>query len=173
MNLLILSINYNQENQSQKLIEYYSPQLKRFGETVQDNISVVGGTDIDFNTAEEIHKLFCEVVIAPSYSEDAINLLKGKKNRIILIQKKIALPKLTVRTCLNGNLVQYRDDKTDCLDDLKYAEEQAAKVNSNCILYLQPEWSKREKVTPSIVDYVMKHPKWKVSLQTHKYLNIP
>ena len=58
-------------------------------------------------------------------------------------------------------------------DDLKYAEEQAAKVNSNCILYLQPEWSKREKVTPFIVDYVMKHPKWKVSLQTHKYLNIP
>lgn len=58
-------------------------------------------------------------------------------------------------------------------DDLKYAEEQAAKVNPNCILYLQPEWSKREKVTPFIVDYVMKHPKWKVSLQTHKYLNIP
>ena len=58
-------------------------------------------------------------------------------------------------------------------DDLKYAEEQAAKVNPNCILYLQPEWSKREKVTPFIVEYVMKHPKWKVSLQTHKYLNIP
>ena len=58
-------------------------------------------------------------------------------------------------------------------DDLKYAEEQAAKVNPNCILYLQPEWSKREKVTPFIVDYVMKHPKWKVSLQTNKYLNIP
>ena len=58
-------------------------------------------------------------------------------------------------------------------DDLKYVEEQAAKVNPNCILYLQPEWSKREKVTPFIVEYVMKHPKWKVSLQTHKYLNIP
>ncbi len=58
-------------------------------------------------------------------------------------------------------------------DDFRFAEEQAAKVNKDCILYLQPEWSKREKVTPSIVDYVMKHPKWKVSLQTHKYLNIP
>ena len=57
-------------------------------------------------------------------------------------------------------------------DDLKYAEEQAAKVNPNCILYLQPEWSKREKVTPFIVDYVIKHPKWKFSLQTQKYLNI-
>lgn len=57
--------------------------------------------------------------------------------------------------------------------DLKFAEEQASLVNSNCILYLQPEWSKREKVIPLIVDYVMQHPKWKVSLQTHKYLNIP
>ncbi|MBT7276772.1 MAG: 7-carboxy-7-deazaguanine synthase QueE, partial [Woeseiaceae bacterium] len=59
------------------------------------------------------------------------------------------------------------------LDDLRFAEDQAAKVNSDCILYLQPEWSKREKVMPFIVEYVMKHPKWKVSLQTHKYLNIP
>ena len=58
-------------------------------------------------------------------------------------------------------------------DDLKFAESQAAKVNKGCILYLQPEWSKRDKVTPLIVDYVMQNPKWKVSLQTHKYLNIP
>lgn len=58
-------------------------------------------------------------------------------------------------------------------NDLVFAEEQAKKVNKKCILYLQPEWSVREKVTPLIVDYVMKNPKWKVSLQTHKYLNIP
>ncbi|HAV54617.1 MAG TPA: 7-carboxy-7-deazaguanine synthase QueE, partial [Aequorivita sp.] len=48
-----------------------------------------------------------------------------------------------------------------------------AKVGPDCILYLQPEWSKREKMSPLIVDYVMQNPKWKVSLQTHKYLNIP
>ncbi|NNF83440.1 MAG: 7-carboxy-7-deazaguanine synthase QueE [Flavobacteriaceae bacterium] len=58
-------------------------------------------------------------------------------------------------------------------DDLRFAEEQAQKVNKDCILYLQPEWSRREKVMPLIVDYVMEHPKWRVSLQTHKYLNIP
>ncbi|SHJ80314.1 7-carboxy-7-deazaguanine synthase QueE [Pseudozobellia thermophila] len=57
--------------------------------------------------------------------------------------------------------------------DLIFAEQEAAKVNDDCILYLQPEWSVRDKVTPLIVDYVMQHPKWKVSLQTHKYLNIP
>ena len=58
-------------------------------------------------------------------------------------------------------------------DDFKFAEEQAAQVGSNCVLYLQPEWSKRETIIPFIVDYVMNHPKWKISLQTHKYLNIP
>ena len=58
-------------------------------------------------------------------------------------------------------------------DDFNFAEEEAAKVNDNCILYLQPEWSKREKMMPQIVDYVMANPHWKVSLQTHKYLNIP
>jgi 7-carboxy-7-deazaguanine synthase len=57
--------------------------------------------------------------------------------------------------------------------DFIFAEEQAAQVNANAILFLQPEWSKKEEMTPLIVDYVMKNPKWRVSLQTHKYLNIP
>ena len=57
--------------------------------------------------------------------------------------------------------------------DFIFAEEQAAKVNGNAILFLQPEWSKKEEMTPLIVDYVMNNPKWRVSLQTHKYLNIP
>jgi len=57
--------------------------------------------------------------------------------------------------------------------DFEFAESQAAKVGSACILYLQPEWGVREKMIPQIVAYVMQHPQWKVSLQTHKYLNIP
>lgn len=57
--------------------------------------------------------------------------------------------------------------------DFKFAEEQAAQINNNCELFLQPEWSKREKIMPLIVNYVMDNPKWKISLQTHKYLNIP
>lgn len=57
--------------------------------------------------------------------------------------------------------------------DFIFAEEQAEKVNNDAILFLQPEWSKREEIIPLIVDYVMKNPKWRVSLQTHKYLNIP
>ena len=58
-------------------------------------------------------------------------------------------------------------------NDFKFAEEQAALVDEDCILFLQPEWSKREQMMPEMVDYVLKNPHWKVSLQTHKYLNIP
>ncbi|MBL0044865.1 MAG: 7-carboxy-7-deazaguanine synthase QueE [Flavobacteriales bacterium] len=57
--------------------------------------------------------------------------------------------------------------------DLAWAEEQALKVGAECALYLQPEWSKRETMMPLIVDHVKTKPRWRVSLQTHKYLNIP
>lgn len=88
-----------------------------------DPVSAFGGilisnSKIDKATAAEIHKLFCEVVIAPSFSNEALEILKGKKNRILLILNDIELPKTTVRTCLNGALVQERDSKTDTPQDL-------------------------------------------------------
>ena len=90
-----------------------------------DPVSAFGGilianSEIDTATANEIHELFCEVVIAPSYNEDALNILKGKKNRIILVLKDVELSKTTVRTCLNGALVQDKDNKTDAVEDLSY-----------------------------------------------------
>ena len=57
--------------------------------------------------------------------------------------------------------------------DFIWAEEQAAKVGKNCFLYLQPEWSKRNEITPLIVEYVKQNPRWMISLQTHKYIDIP
>ena len=57
--------------------------------------------------------------------------------------------------------------------DFKFAEKHAELVNKNCILYLQPEWDKQEEMLPLIIDYVKQNPKWRVSLQTHKFLNIP
>jgi phosphoribosylaminoimidazolecarboxamide formyltransferase/IMP cyclohydrolase len=91
-----------------------------------DPVSAFGGvlisnTEIDKSTAEEIHKLFCEVVIAPSFNNEALEILKGKKNRVLLVQKKNELPETSVRTCLNGTLVQEKDNITDALGDLTYA----------------------------------------------------
>jgi len=57
--------------------------------------------------------------------------------------------------------------------DLNWAEEQAAQCGKDTLLFLQPEWSKREELMPMIVDYVKTHSKWRISLQTHKYINIP
>lgn len=58
-------------------------------------------------------------------------------------------------------------------DDLQWAEENAAKVSSNCLLFLQAEWSVYQKITPIIVEYAKLHPKWNISIQMHKFMNIP
>ncbi|MEX0274898.1 MAG: bifunctional phosphoribosylaminoimidazolecarboxamide formyltransferase/IMP cyclohydrolase [Flavobacteriaceae bacterium] len=93
-----------------------------------DPISAFGGilianTQIDEATATEIHKLFCEVVIAPSFTDGALDILKGKKNRIILVQNPVGLPQTQIRTCLNGLLVQDKDTKTDQLSELTYVTD--------------------------------------------------
>ena len=89
-----------------------------------DPTSAFGGVliangKIDLATAEEINKLFCEVVIAPAYDQEAIDLLEEKKNRIILIINEVELPQKNVRTCLNGVLVQDKDNVTDSKSHLK------------------------------------------------------
>ena len=94
--------------------------------------------------------------------------LTGIWDWICLSPKKNKLPKKEI----------YKQaDELKCIiynkNDFLFAEEQALEVSQSCILYLQPEWDVREKMIPLIVDYVMRNPKWKVSLQTHKYLNIP
>ena len=83
-----------------------------------DPTSAFGGVliangNIDLATANEINQLFCEVVIAPSYDADALAVLEEKKNRIILIQNEVELPTKQVRTCLNGLLIQDKDNITD------------------------------------------------------------
>lgn len=57
--------------------------------------------------------------------------------------------------------------------DFAWAEEHAALAGPHCKLYLQPEWSKADAMTPLIVDYIKAHPQWQLSLQTHKYINVP
>jgi len=59
------------------------------------------------------------------------------------------------------------------LNDFPWAEENASQASVECYLYLQPEWSHRNKMIPGIIDYIKMNPKWKISLQSHKYMNIP
>lgn len=94
--------------------------------------------------------------------------LSGTWDWICLSPKKNKLPTTTVYAKANELKVIVHNKH-----DFLFAEEQAALVNSGAVLFLQPEWSKKEEMTPLIVDYVMSNPKWRVSLQTHKFLNIP
>lgn len=57
--------------------------------------------------------------------------------------------------------------------DFAWAEQYAAQVGPHCRLYLQPEWDRRNEMTPLIVDYIQQHPRWQLSLQTHKYIGVP
>lgn len=93
-----------------------------------DPVSAFGGilisnSAIDKDTALEIHKLFCEVVIAPSFTEEAKEILSAKKNLILLEQKQVDLPENQIRTCLNGTLVQEKDYLTDTKEGLTYVTE--------------------------------------------------
>jgi len=82
---------------------------------------LIANKTIDLATATEVNKLFCEVVIAPAYDEDALALLKSKPNRIILIQNQVALGKTSFRNLLNGVIEQDKDLKTETEADLKPA----------------------------------------------------
>lgn len=93
-----------------------------------DPVSAFGGVlianrPIDMETATEIHSLFCEVVIAPGFSIEAQALLQEKKNRILLVQNEVEMPKTQLRTCLNGFLLQEKDSITDAVKDLQYVTE--------------------------------------------------
>ena len=95
-----------------------------------DPVSAFGGVlisnkTIDFETSEEINKLFCEVVIAPSFEKSAIKLLKSKKNRILLVLKNTKLNNQQLRTCLNGVLTQDKNNITDSILDFKTCTEKS------------------------------------------------
>jgi len=99
-----------------------------------DPVSAFGGilitnVMVDEETAKEITNLFFEVIIAPSYADKALNILKEKKNRIILIQKSAVLPDRTVRSAINGLLMQDRDVYTESLNDLKVVTDLAPGEN--------------------------------------------
>ena len=115
-----------------------------------DPISAFGGVlitnkEIDLETAEEIDKIFFEVIIAPSYNKNALEILKRKKNRVILVQKDVKLARTQFRTILNGVLYQDKDLKTDNFSDM------------NSVTKLKP--SKRELSDLEFASKVCKHTK--------------
>lgn len=115
-----------------------------------DPVSAFGGVlitnaSIDKATAEAINEIFFEVVIAPDYDMDALEVLMQKKNRIILVHKETDMPKQTFRSVLNGVLVQERDAKVETMDDL------------NTVSKLEPTNSEKEDML--FANKIVKHSK--------------
>ncbi len=108
------------------------------------------------------HKINVHLETSGSYK------LSGHWDWICLSPKKNKLPLKEIYPKANElKVIIYNKN------DFKFAAEQAKLVNKKCSLYLQPEWSNKVKMTPLIIDFVLQNPQWKISLQTHKYLNIP
>ena len=134
----------------EKLIDTWKDAL------AADSVSAFGGVlitnrEVDVETANEINKLFFEVIIAPAYNKDAMQILCQKKNRIVLVQKEIALPNIQFRTALNGVLYQEKDLKSDNksemetvtnvaptneqISDLEFASKVCKHTKSNTIVF--------------------------------------
>ena len=132
-----------------------------------DCVIVTGGEPLMWNMSpltRELKKVNKKTHIETSGSYP----LTGDWDWVCLSPKKAKLP--------IDDAYKYADELKIIIynnHDFIFAQEQAQKVNNKAILYLQPEWGKREKMMPLMVEFVKKNPKWKLSLQTHKYLNIP
>lgn len=115
-----------------------------------DPVSAFGGIliankNIDLKTAEKINELFCEVVIAPGYEKSAEELLKSKKNRILLVQKKASLSDKIVRTALNGYLVQDKDQIQDQIKDFEKVTEKSCSSQEEKDLFFANKIAKHTK----------------------------
>lgn len=132
-----------------------------------DTIVITGGEPLMWNM-DPLTSLLKQKGLKTHIETSGAYSLSGQWDWFCLSPKKNKLPtEEAYKVAHELKVIVYNKD------DFRFAEEQALQVNKDCILYLQPEWSKRDKMMPLIVDYVMENPKWKVSLQTHKYLNIP
>ncbi|MCZ4243656.1 7-carboxy-7-deazaguanine synthase QueE [Pedobacter punctiformis] len=130
-------------------------------------VVITGGEPLIYNLDYLTSKLQAEGILTFIETSGAYPL-SGNWDWICLSPKKFKAPRPDITPFANELKVIVFNKS-----DFKWAEEYAQSVSAGCKLYLQPEWSKSKEMTPLIIDYVMANPKWEISLQTHKFLNIP
>ncbi|MCB9191618.1 MAG: 7-carboxy-7-deazaguanine synthase QueE [Flavobacteriales bacterium] len=130
-------------------------------------VVITGGEPLTFNLGYLTQKLK-EAGLQVHLETSGAHPFSGQFDWICLSPKKTAPPKPDYYKLANElKVIVYNRH------DFDWAIEHAAQVSEQCLLYLQPEWSKREQIMPQIVDFVMNNPSWNISLQSHKYMNIP
>jgi len=130
-------------------------------------VVITGGEPTLYNL-EELTKALQKEGFSTNIETSGSSPLSGSWNWICLSPKKFKPP-------LPGILLKANELKIIVFNksDFAWAEQYADLVSSSCKLYLQPEWDKAELVTPWIIDYIKENPKWQLSLQIHKYINVP
>ncbi|MDQ4140896.1 MAG: 7-carboxy-7-deazaguanine synthase QueE [Bacteroidota bacterium] len=130
-------------------------------------VVITGGEPLMYNLDLLTQKLQTAGIVTLLETSGAYSL-SGSWNWVCVSPKKFKKPQPDVlKQASELKMVVFNKS------DFDWAEEHAAQVGPTTKLYLQPEWSKAEQMMPLIVEYVKNYPKWQVSLQTHKYLNIP
>jgi len=131
-------------------------------------ITVITGGEPLMHNLDTLTSLLNERGIRTHIETSGAHKLSGKWNWICLSPKKFKAPLDEVVLAANElKVVVYNQS------DFNWAEQYAEKVNSDCLLFLQPEWSRAKELTPLIISYIQRNPKWILSLQTHKYIDIP
>ncbi len=130
-------------------------------------VVITGGEPL-LHPLNELTKALQENGFETNIETSGSSALSGHWNWICLSPKKFKAPLPEVVVAANELKVVIFNKH-----DFEWAETYAAQVNPNCKLYLQPEWDKKEIVTPLITDYIKENPKWQLSLQIHKYINVP
>ena len=141
--------------------------VRRAVESGASTVVVTGGEPLSYNL-----DLLCDGLkangIATHIESSGSDRVSGRWDWICLSPKKTKAPVEEIYSIADELKIIVAGES-----DLKWAEENRAKVGKDCRLFLQPEWSRREDAVKIIVDYVLKNPQWKVSLQIHKYMHIP
>lgn len=131
-------------------------------------MAVITGGEPLLHHLNELTELLQSNHIETNIETSGSSPLSGNWDWICLSPKKFKEPLLEVIEKANElKIVVFNKS------DFEWAEKYAALVSPNCKLYLQPEWDKSSQMLPQIIDYVKQNPKWKISLQTHKFLQIP
>ncbi|MEY3323736.1 MAG: hypothetical protein RL316_903 [Bacteroidota bacterium] len=145
--------------------------LDQIASTIEETgarIAVITGGEPLLHQLGPLTSLLRSKNIACHLETSGAHPLSGTWDWICLSPKKFKAPLPTILEFADElKVVVYHES------DFKWAEEFAAQVKPTCKLYLQPEWSKKEKITPLCIEYLKKNPKWELSLQIHKYLDIP
>lgn len=131
-------------------------------------MAVITGGEPLMHPLDVLTKALQAAGIATHIETSGAHPLSGHWNWICVSPKKFKAPLPEVLQAANElKVVIYHPS------DFEWAEQHATSIPDGCKKYLQPEWSKREKVTPLIVDYIKQHPEWTLCLQIHKYINVP